>query len=80
MKADVIFTQQVTTEASCVKWIQWASCEARARGVQWARVSFPPERRLEMWFEGWLVKPDDNGPEPWKRYGADADGFETGRK
>lgn len=67
MSADFVFHQQVTTEESCYRWIQWANFEAKIRGVQWVRVSFPPEVPLDMWFEGWLLKPEDQGPEPWKK-------------
>ena len=66
MTADFIAHQQVANGDSCYQWIQWAIFEGKARGIQWVRVSYPPKHPLEIWFEGWLVKPDDQGPEPWQ--------------
>lgn len=66
MSADFVVHQQVTNHESGTKWLVWVGFEAKARGMTWVRMSCPAEKPLEMWFEGWLVKPEGERPEPWK--------------
>lgn len=67
MTADFIVRQSVMSEASLYLWLQWANAEAKERGVSFVRLSHAPEKPLDIWYEGWLVKPEDQGPEPWRR-------------
>lgn len=67
MSADWIVRQNVLSETSLFLWLRWANAEAKERGISFVRVSRRPEEPLEIWYEGWVVKPDDQGPNPWKQ-------------
>lgn len=54
------------------RWIR-NNCEAlREIGYTFFRVSFPDERPEELWLEGWVERPVEQGPCPWQDGGSHA--------
>ena len=47
-------------------WLIETRAAMGTKGATFARVSRPPGDPLHFWFEGWLVRPDEQGPHPWE--------------
>lgn len=48
------------------EWVLEQTAKLRADGCTFFRLSHPIDKPDEMYLEGWIVKPEDQGPHPWE--------------
>jgi hypothetical protein len=49
------------------EWVRTNVELMRAKGATWFRLSHEPDKEDLLFLEGWITRPDDQGPEPWRK-------------
>lgn len=64
--SDIIAARTFTNEEEIHAWLRATARDFKEKGMTFFRASHPPDDPLQMYLEGWKVRPDDQGPCPWE--------------
>lgn len=69
MKADFIEKHVFAADDDANAVREWTGAVAitmKAKGATFMRWSHPPDKPREIYIEGWIKRPDEQGPHPWE--------------
>lgn len=64
--ADFIENKVMRGDGDQYPWVDETCKAMKAKGATFFRVSHPLDKPDDMWLEGWIVKPEHQGPHPWE--------------
>ena len=66
MTADFIEHKTMRGNGDRGPWVAETWAAMQAKGATYGRLSHPIDDPDNMWMEGWLAMPADQGPHPWE--------------